>query len=90
MTQFKGTKGKWEQTLKYERIIVGNNICDVWGFDAMLDKQKEIEMKANAQLISKAPEMLEMLVKCKDYFKSKEQAYYKIIEQLIEEATKTH
>lgn len=46
---------------------------------------------ADALLISKAPEMLEMLIKCRDYFllKSGEQAENNAdaIEQLIKEAT---
>ncbi|MDV3822914.1 hypothetical protein CMU07_09120 [Elizabethkingia anophelis] len=47
MSEFKGTKGKWEiQWMGSLLSIIG---------------AKKSERKANAQLISKAPEILEML-----------------------------
>ena len=64
MEQFKGTKGKWKIDLSYnsiERVQIidsnNNGFIDVW----KLGKITKEEMKANALLISKAPEMLEML-----------------------------
>ena len=61
MTQFKGTKGKWVVTLESDNRTVVNGdhevdiSIDVWHWN------EDIEGKANALLISKAPEMLEML-----------------------------
>jgi len=99
--EFKGTKGKW--FIDYEEsgynehhtlctpISVDNTIgfCDVYGEDE--------EAKANALLISKAPEMLEMLenqleflIYCRDNMKVSRPFFnLKIvaIEQLIKEAT---
>lgn len=68
MSNFKGTKGKWEINKKtgvfnigglYQLSISGNDrknrqVCNVFGVD-------EKEGKSNAQLIAHAPEMLEML-----------------------------
>ena len=62
--EFKGIKGEWKIDLEYkstERVEIrdSNNNCfiDVW----KLGKITEEEMKANAKLISKAPEILEAL-----------------------------
>lgn len=71
MKKFKGTKGKWEIDSFYnnfETIITSNGtrICDVKHYNqgeqdwTKNDPTKE-EGKANAMLILKAPEMLEML-----------------------------
>jgi hypothetical protein len=67
--EFKGTKGKWyienfnePKKGKYpaDEIDISTetaeNMCTVWHCEALSD-----EIKANALLISKAPEMLEML-----------------------------
>lgn len=71
MGNFKGTKGKWVITsgnpngfelpafkvqLKNEDPFDSWDICAVWN-----DLPSKEESKANALLISKAPEMLEML-----------------------------
>lgn len=67
--EFKGTKGKWylqEFTDVYTNIVRCDNgkgnetlwICNLHGESA------ENRNRYNAQLISKAPEMLEMLKKC--------------------------
>jgi hypothetical protein len=64
--EFKGTKGKWEiSTDNEEGILItsmhpqNRDIASVWKYDVtFLENQ---EAKANALLMSKAPEMLEML-----------------------------
>jgi len=63
--EFKGTKGKWKIDLEYKsieraQIIDSNNngFIDVWKLGEITKK----EMKANALLISKAPEMLKALL----------------------------
>lgn len=62
MSEFKGTKGKWN----YE--IVRNSTCKICVVDNSFaevylpyNADDIKEMEANALLISKAPEMLEML-----------------------------
>lgn len=68
--EFKGTKGKWNQNLfTHSRLVFVNNgatICEMMPTnfeycekDEIDSLQKEIEY--NALLISKAPEMLELL-----------------------------
>jgi len=61
MREFKGTKGKWDVMARSEIrfSIIGDQI-DVWAFNEVGDIPYE-EAKANAQLISKAPEMLDLL-----------------------------
>jgi hypothetical protein len=58
--EFKGTKGKWEISLNY---IIANeqSIITAYGFYVKGRYTCTEETKANALLISKAPEMLEML-----------------------------
>lgn len=59
--EFKGTKGQW-----YSVEYAGNYILQAgenYGDDNILDAENvDIEAKYNALLISKAPEMLEMLI----------------------------
>lgn len=62
--EFKGTKGKWsyEVTKKGHCRLSGNdwsNFCKVYTITSGADWKKVTQ--ANAQLISCAPEMLEML-----------------------------
>jgi len=61
--EFKGTKGKWKITSLDDTFIRSkeNN-----AFICTMDEANNIknESRANALLISKAPEMLEMLQKC--------------------------
>lgn len=52
--EFKGTKGKWVLNNHVIESYLGNDIAEVW------DSNDE-ENQANALLISKAPEMLELL-----------------------------
>jgi hypothetical protein len=82
--EFKGTKGKWRITQENEVgiLISGfNPVSDIltvhrYGFTK--------EENANALLISKAPEMLEMLKDIKDCLGSDKREQ---VEQLIKEAT---
>lgn len=94
--EFKGTKGKWE--LKDYTILNPNrnadkgNIFDIaqcfMGFNQHATRD---ECKANALLISKAPEMLEMLIRLVDRMEENDlgsQHSVKRAKQLIEEAIK--
>lgn len=94
--EFKGTKGDWYKTYRngswliqdYDCFIEDSKGCiaEVYWFNDGLDTAE-----ANAKLISCAPEMLEMLIKCREYFllktdlKSEERA--EAIGELIEKAT---
>ena len=71
--EFKGTKGKWRVFTNVHKECDGGE----WGWVGLdTFNSKSInkcsihwsgdEAKANALLISKAPEMLEMLKKCKE------------------------
>lgn len=91
--EFKGTKGKWiidNEEIGYNEYhqlctpISVNGIigfCDVYGDDE--------QSKANALLISKAPEMLEMLMRAENWCASCNQnaSIVKDIQKLIKEAT---
>jgi hypothetical protein len=64
--EFRGTKGKWEVLITDEvdshldiAINSVNQDCVAWVYSK--SSYKDINGKANALLISKAPEMLEML-----------------------------
>jgi hypothetical protein len=89
MSEFKGTKGKWYvdhiniRRNKYNVICTSirtdydYSFAEVFGCDE--------KAKANALLISKAPEMLEMLIFLRPTFKGTKTG--ESIEQLIKEAT---
>lgn len=88
--EFKGTKTKWLISTNNEMGIListhpmSRDICTVWKYDDnFLENQ---ESKANALLISKAPQMLEML---KELSNDYEIPYYicERINILIKEAT---
>jgi hypothetical protein len=82
MSEFKGTKGKWQVTPMVNVSDGKKMIC------ATQDNGTQEEMKANALLISKAPEMLEMLIEVKNRLKGN--GFPRLqneIEQLIKEAT---
>lgn len=67
MSEFKGTKGKWEfVNTELSDFILTTVICEKQVI-AHVNSVKENRV-ANALLISKAPEMLEMLDKLKDHF----------------------
>lgn len=72
MTNFKGTKGKWQVVFA--------------GKDIQLINSKDNEQEANALLISKAPEMLEMFEKLSIQFGS-DGSIGQEIRKLIKEAT---
>jgi hypothetical protein len=85
---FKGTKGKWiaklgdEQTTSY--VHIGNMAIEL----EINGKHRIEEEKANALLISKAPELLEMLIEAVSQLKGN--GFPRLtgkIEQLIKEAT---
>lgn len=87
--EFKGSIGTW--SIADNNIITSDeqDICTVNIYlDAYMDNEnarQEVICKANAQLISKAPQMLEML---KMLLKHTEDiGIYKQIEHLINEAT---
>ncbi len=94
--EFKGTKGKWEINSRASRNVRCNNLT-IANCSQGQDGENETEEKANALLISKAPEMLEMLklqldflIYCRDNMKVSRPVFnQKIlkIEQLIKEAT---
>lgn len=86
--EFKGTKGKWlvSPIIRYKVLGLGmKTICE-------LPTYENKNLEANAKLISKAPEMLEMLEKVLDViapeFPDDEQYNLIVsIKQLIKEAT---
>lgn len=86
--KFKGTKGKWIITTNNEEGVlistypINRDICTIWKYDNNFFENQE--SSANAILISKAPEMLEML---KEVIECKSDVDYNRIEQLIKEAT---
>ena len=88
--EFKGTKGKWtiiRSIPQHTNIITDSHrICEVKHYDSQIDERllepTSTEGKANAILISKAPEMLEMLEKLVNEIKSE----YKSDNELLEEA----
>lgn len=87
-TQFKGTSGNW----KYEEIESGAGL-----FHCIVKKESDSivtyvmpdydEFKANALLISKAPELLEMLQKCRKTFKEKYNLTVLELDNLIKQST---
>lgn len=93
--EFKGTKGKWKLhkhafacVVSDESSLLVSNCC---GRTSNLNSDElYIEQQANALLISKAPEMLEMLkLWCMD-MEERGRAYgdcYEMTKQLIKEAT---
>jgi hypothetical protein len=84
--EFKGTKGKWEINPKASRNVRCNNLT-IANCSSGQNGENEIEEKANALLISKAPEMLEMLKHIVYYLDNKSTPNIENIKQLIKEAT---
>jgi hypothetical protein len=96
--EFKGTKGKWEVEDLSVRFSIHKEeydglFIDCWG-DGIANTSDE-QAKANALLISKAPEMLEMLEKLYQQVDFSFESFgsdtglkmQEKIEQLIKEAT---
>ena len=93
--EFKGTKQKWIISTNNEVAVListhpmSRDICTVWKYDN--DFLENQESNANALLMSKAPEMLEMLDRLVELTKSDNIEMPKFIkeeiEQLIKEAT---
>ena len=85
MSEFKGTKTGWE-LLKETSLLgvqIGKTIFRIYNINEVT--------KANALLISKAPEMLDYLMDAINENKSGEKisdGWFKNVEQLIKEATK--
>jgi hypothetical protein len=92
MAQFKGTKGKWILVNGIDSVWIEN---EVWTIADVSKKDLFIETQANALLISKAPEMLEMLEKINNHIKNNENKNYAVrliarefdIDRIIKEAT---
>lgn len=88
--EFKGTKGKWEIKKRANGCFYINaqswgKFCQVY---SITDTKWEEQSKANALLISKAPEMLEMLKEIKSRLKGNGfPSLTAMVEQLIKEAT---
>jgi hypothetical protein len=79
--EFKGTKGKWE-------VTVSSEYSGDYSIFAENGSATSFEDKANALLISKAPEMLEMLNKVCEKLKGNGfPMLQNEIQQLIKEAT---
>ena len=87
--EFKGTKGKWEVSISNKQLILTDN--GAYSPNAMHKTiSTDLELNANALLISKAPEMLVMLKNM--YSKYQEKGHLldvspSAIERLIKEAT---
>ena len=92
MSEFKGTKSKWEigKTNNYHEDCRINHIPNIGiYFDENSDIEPE-EIDANLLLISKAPEMLEMLNKLVERLEENDLGRLKAVsqaKQLIKEAT---
>jgi hypothetical protein len=69
MSEFKGTKGKWEVNPRASRNVRCNNLT-VANCSQGQDGENEIEEKHNALLISKAPDLLEELDKARQIIRS--------------------
>lgn len=97
MTKFKGTQGKWtiQQSFdkKYDQPILeinslfSDNFCTIWTGKNKGEIIHE-EAKANALLISKAPEMFEILkIICPILDRYNELEQLEKVQKLIKEAT---
>lgn len=101
-SEFKGTKGKWiisdeneSNGIKLNKCISITSTCDMcWDICAVWNDLEDEKGKSNALLISKAPEMLGMLIELREIFDKyrvdNEQQFSKYkqsLEKLIKEAT---
>jgi hypothetical protein len=96
MGEFKGTKGKWVQVKKsgyFEPLASTLDISPEYNEDNWICMMQNIgvingnEAKANALIISKAPEMLEMLKEVSKHHQGGHSEIGFKIKQLIKEAT---
>ena|SRR5690606_25455891 len=98
MSEFKGTKGKWEyhggDNSSIDIVLPNDTTISISRHHRYKDSElvgSRTEMEANALLISKAPEMLEMLIMINEGIHTMDFAQLEIlqpeIEQLIQEAT---
>ena len=85
--EFKGTKGNWELHKSNSILVNGDMIACAYGFIKNGKYVYTKEAKANAKLISKAPEMLDMLKSLMLSFEQMGMEKPIGIEQLIIEAT---
>ena len=85
MSEFKGTKGKWvvEKTHEKGKWIQNED----GGYCAISAGSTKEESEANALLISKAPEMLQMLIDIRDTLENGDTPHIYKIDELIKEAT---
>lgn len=88
MSEFKGTKGKWEINPKAIRNVRCGGIT-VANTSQGQSGDNEEEEQSNALLISKAPEMLEMLIELRKFGGNHGMPYdlYEELDKLIKEAT---
>ena len=93
MTNFKGTKGKWQEHKNAFCCVISDTgilVANCGGRTSNINPDDLIsEQKANALLVSKAPEMLDMLENLSFHFYETD-FYPKIrkqIEKLIKEST---
>jgi uncharacterized HAD superfamily protein len=84
METFKGTKGKW---VKHDDLVISEDNHKVVCISPSTFDLPTNNWKANALLISKAPEMLEMLESCLLAFQQLGLKEPEGIKQLIKEAT---
>ena len=89
MSEFKGTKGKWSANklsiLDENRRVISQCYLMTFEHDKRGIQIPDTIGYSNALLISKAPEMLEMLIFLRPTFKGTKTG--ESIEQLIKEAT---
>jgi len=87
MSKFKGSKGVWEINPRASRNVRCGNLT-IANCSSGQNGDNEEEEFANAKLIASAPEMLEMLEKCKKSFDNLNQPFISSdIQQLIKKAT---
>jgi hypothetical protein len=86
MADFKGTKGKWK-VVKYEKTDFSLCRNEIHFSDDEECVAEFVHNDYDALLISKAPEMLEILKKCERTLRLVYECDTKEIEQLIKEAT---
>ena len=90
--EFKGTKNQWKIEEVDKTFVYALNEKGTNAFSLKINNDGRtvlIEQQANALLISKAPEMLEMLEKCEYWISScnEDAGILKDINKLIKEAT---